>query len=70
VLEDGQAEHGDADDLEDAVLEPGVERRVMPVAEREGLGEEELLGLIVLGRARREEPDPKVEERVGDENGD
>jgi hypothetical protein len=69
VLEEGKAEDPDAEGLEHAVLEPRVERRVVPVAEGERLGEKELLGLVVLDRARREEPDTDMEDGVPGENG-
>jgi hypothetical protein len=68
VLEDRQSEDADAEHSEDAVLEPGVEGRRLAVAEGQRLGEEELLGLVVLDRVGSEEPDADVQEGVGDEN--
>ena len=67
MLEYREAQDADAEQLEDAVLQPRVQRGVLPVAEGEGLGEEPLLGLVVLDRAGSEQPDTDVEEGIDEE---
>jgi hypothetical protein len=69
VLEDRETQDADTEHPEDAVLQPRVERRDVTIPEGQGLGEEELLGFVVLDRAGSEEPDADVKERVGNENG-